>query len=419
MIRPLLFVSLACFAAALTPAAAFQSLPGLPPGTPETPVIQRALPLDDEDVRPASPPAAHAAATPPEMPESQPVKRAVAVDDDDEDIPIAPEAPKVAANEKPSGEDALRLQIFLDEAHFGPGILDGKPGRFTELAVRAWNEANGHPADDWTAVTAAARKAVPHPLATAIVPDWANDWVNPKVPYKDRRGQAALKRMSYRSLGEMMAERYHCDRAYLVELNGAAKINALKLRDTILVPNVKAFQIEILSTGGGYYPPDEALAERLVVVDTRVNQLRVFEAAPAAVVVEEDEDAPATVAAPSKPVPNRALVASFPITPGKPQFIRLGIWEIRNMVELPVWRYDQQLLDTGKRSANALTIPPGPNSPVGVIWIGTSRPGIGLHGTSDPETIGRSRSAGCIRLANWDAVRLPDLIRPGATLEIR
>ncbi len=418
MIRSLLSVSLACFAAALTPAAAFQSLPGLPPETPETPVIQRALPLDDEDVRPAQPPAARAAAIAPESPESQPLKRAVPADDDDEDIPITPEAPKVAANDKPTGEDALRLQIFLDEAHFGPGILDGKPGRFTELAVRAWNEANGHPPDDWTAVTAAARKAVPHPLATAIVPEWAKDWVNPKVPYKDRRGQAALKRMSYRSLGEMMAERYHCDRAYLVELNGAAKINALKPRDTILVPNVKAFQIELLSTGGGYYPPEEALAARLVVVDTRVNQLRVFEAAPAAVVVEEGEEGPAAAAL-AKPNPNRALVAAFPITPGKPKFIRLGIWEIRNIVELPVWRYDQQLLDTGKRSNNALTIPPGPNSPVGVIWHGTSKPGIGLHGTSDPETIGRSRSAGCIRLANWDAVRLPNLIRPGATLEIR
>jgi lipoprotein-anchoring transpeptidase ErfK/SrfK len=56
---------------------------------------------------------------------------------------------------------------------------------------------------------------------------------------------------------------------------------------------------------------------------------------------------------------------------------------------------------------------------VGIIWNGTSRSGIGLHGTSDPETIGRARSAGCIRLANWDAIRLPKLIRPGASVEIR
>ena len=112
-------------------------------------------------------------------------------------------------------------------------------------------------------------------------------------------------------------------------------------------------------------------------------------------------------------------VRAIKITPGKPQFIHYGTWKLNNSVELPVWRYDQSLLDTGKRSNNALNIPPGPNSPVGIIWNGLSRPGIGLHGTSDPETIGRARSAGCIRLANWDAIRLPILIRPGTTVEIR
>ena len=116
---------------------------------------------------------------------------------------------------------------------------------------------------------------------------------------------------------------------------------------------------------------------------------------------------------------NRALIASFPITPGQPRFIKYGLWEMRNAVQLPVWRYDQSLLDGRGRSNNALNIPPGPNSPVGVIWMGLSVPGIGMHGTSDPETIGRARSAGCIRLANWDAVRVPDFVRPGATVEIR
>ena len=52
-------------------------------------------------------------------------------------------------------------------------------------------------------------------------------------------------------------------------------------------------------------------------------------------------------------------------------------------------------------------------------WNGLSKPGIGMHGTPNPETIGRARSHGCIRLANWDAIRLPDLIRPGTTVEIR
>ena len=66
-----------------------------------------------------------------------------------------------------------------------------------------------------------------------------------------------------------------------------------------------------------------------------------------------------------------------------------------------------------------MEIPPGPNSPVGVFWCGLTKPGIGMHGTPNPETIGRARSHGCIRMANWDAVRLPTLIRPGTTVEIR
>ena len=92
---------------------------------------------------------------------------------------------------------------------------------------------------------------------------------------------------------------------------------------------------------------------------------------------------------------------------------------MKNAVELPVWRYDQQLLDTGKRGTESLNIPGGPNNPVGVLWCGISKPGIGMHGTSNPETIGRSQSAGCIRLANWDIVRIPGLLRPGCSVEIR
>ena len=85
--------------------------------------------------------------------------------------PLATIPPSSPLEERPTGDDVLRLQIFLDEANFGPGVIDGRPGRFTELAVYAWNEVNGHPVDDWAAVNRAARKAVPNPLAVALVPD--------------------------------------------------------------------------------------------------------------------------------------------------------------------------------------------------------------------------------------------------------
>ena len=361
--------------------------------------VLKALPLDFEETQPPTETAAPAQALPAE-PVASPALPAETVATE------TPAAPSI--DEKPTGDDAVRLQIFLDQSNFGPGVIDGRIGQFSELAVNPWNENQGHPIDSWRAVNTAARKAVPNPFAVAIVPEAVAQWVNPNLSYK-KAEQAKAKQMSYRSNGEFMSERYHTDVPYLIELNSSSNIYNLKPRETIIVPNVKAFEIENLT--GAVFKEDEALSQRHAVIDTKLNQVRIYEANLRALVVA-DPEAPASVA-------NHSLIAAFPITPGKPQFIRYGKWEMRNAVELPVWRYDQQLLDTGKRGKNSLNIPGGPNNPVGVLWCGLSKPGIGMHGTSNPETIGRSRSAGCIRLANWDIVRIPGMLRPGCSVEIR
>jgi lipoprotein-anchoring transpeptidase ErfK/SrfK len=328
--------------------------------------------------------------------------------------PLTPEKTEITTPGKPTGDDAIRLQIFLDESHFGPGVIDGKPGRFTELAAQAWNETHGHPASDWSAIIDAAHQAVPHPTAVTIVPECAAEWVDTELP-TDRALQAKKNRMSYRRFSEFMAERYHCNEEYLIALNSEKKINALKPHDSIVVPNVTPFQIETIE--GKRHETDPELSARLVVVDTKINQVRIYQPSPTAIIIAE----PGKETSPSAQTGNRNLIASFPITPGQDKFIKLGTWTLRGMVEFPWWRYDPTLLDTGVKGPDneALNIPPGPNSPVGVIWNGTSKPGIGLHGTSDPETIGRARSHGCIRLSNWDAIRLPQFIRPGASIEIR
>lgn len=372
--------------------------------------VLKALPLEEEPSE--APPLRALPWNPPTpgvqaLPESRlvPAKRAKTTTHSLEEID-KPRVPTI--HEKPEGDDAIRLQIFLDQSNFGPGVIDGKIGQFSELAVKSWNEANGHPIDSWTAVNTAARRAVPNPFAVAIVPEVATKWVNSSLSYKKSQ-QANAKRMSYRSIGEFMSERYHTDVPYLVSLNTSSKVHNLKVGNSIIVPNVKAFQIEDLT--GAAFKEEENLSDRHAVIDTKLNQVRIYEANLRALIVRDPKN-PDTVA-------NQNLIAAFPITPGKPQFIRYGKWEMRNAVELPVWRYDQQLLDTGKRSNNALNIPGGPNNPVGVLWCGLSKPGIGMHGTSDPETIGRSRSAGCIRLANWDIVRIPKILRPGCSVEIR
>ncbi len=389
----------------------------------QTPVekgrVLKALPLDfDDSPQPSAPPVPEPASAPPEpepAPAPQPAPEPQPTTEPAPEPTLTPApSPNPASiepspiDQKPTGDDAVRLQIFLDHANFGPGVIDGKIGQFSELAVKSWNELHGHPQDSWTAVNTAARKAVPTPFAVAIVPEISEKWVDTELTYK-RSQQGSVKRMSYRAIVEFMSERYHTDIPYLTVLNPNVKIYNLKPRDTLIVPNVNAFQIENLT--GAMFKEDEALSQRHAVIDTKLNQVRIYEANLRALVIA-DPDAPASVA-------NQSLIATFPITPGKPEFIRYGKWTMQNAVELPVWRYDQQLLDTGKRSDNAINIAGGPNNPVGVLWCGLSKPGIGMHGTSDPETIGRSRSAGCIRLANWDIVRIPSLLRPGCSVEIR
>lgn len=369
---------------------------------PPRPVL-KALPVEEEiplDQDPTASPV-----TPPTIPAAPPVAAKPI------QAPTLPQTPP-SADGKPTGEDAFRLQIFLDEALFGPGVIDGKPGLFTVLAVKAWNEVNGHQESDWTTVTAAARKAVPSGFAVAVVPEFCVEWVDESLP-TSYQGQAKRKRMSYRSVAEFMAERYHTTEDCLVMLNTGKKISSLKPKDSLVVPNVQPFAVEALT--GKKYEADPKLSARHVVVDTKMNQARVFEAAPAALVVSE----PGVDGAIKISRPNRGLVATFPITPGQPKFIKYGIWELKSCLELPYWRYDKSLLETGKRGSQSLNIPPGPNSPVGILWAGLSKPGIGMHGTGTPDTIGRARSAGCIRLANWDAIRLPNVIRPGASVEIR
>lgn len=211
-----------------------------------------------------------------------------------------------------------------------------------------------------------------------------------------------------------MAERYHTSVDLLIQLNGSDAVLHAKAGSPMLVPNVKPFCIETLQPGKSYHP-DKAMGLRQVVVDTGKKQAYIYQQG-----LPNPGEALTNRTKPLQPAkPRPQLVASFPITPGKAGFIPKGLWNLKNSVELPEWRYDPLLLDTGKRGADSLTIPPGPNNPVGVIWNGLTKSGIGIHGTDNPRTIGRANSAGCIRMANWDAARIPELVRPGAVVWIK
>lgn len=287
----------------------------------------------------------------------------------------------------------LRIQIFLDKNLFGPGKLDGAIGEFTYKAVVNYNYAHGHrDLYNWTHVQEAAEAEVPVIFAAFKIQPILVKYVNPTLP-EDFESAATFPFMAYRSVVELIAERFHTDESFLAVINPKKKMSTLKPGDILIVPNVKSFRIEEIKPMQSF-KEDPTLSGHTIVVDTTERMAAVYSA-------------------------KEMMLAAFPITPGKPQFIPVGTWKVQTMMTTPSFRYDKQFLEEGVRGEEAFQIPPGPNSPIGVIWCGLSKSGIGLHGTALPSTIGRTRSAGCVRFSNWDAIRLPLLIRPGTRVIVR
>jgi lipoprotein-anchoring transpeptidase ErfK/SrfK len=211
------------------------------------------------------------------------------------------------------------------------------------------------------------------------------------IPYKPKE-EAKVKAMLYRSITEFIAERFHSGENFIAKLNKDLKMEALKPGDTVRVPNVPPFQIESLQEVGSL-PVKPEFAKRLIKIDTRYRMLDIM-----------DGD---------------KLIGSYPITPGSQKLpAPIGTWKIVGIATMPWFRWDEAMLNHGERSENFYNIPPGPRNPVGIAWIGLSKRGIGIHGTASPDTIGRSGSHGCIRLANWDAARVINQVTEGMTVQI-
>ncbi|MEM0895925.1 MAG: L,D-transpeptidase [Verrucomicrobiota bacterium] len=290
-----------------------------------------------------------------------------------------------------SERDTITLvQIYLDENLFGPGKIDGKLGQFTRAALAHYNFRHGLAHDDWGRAIRESRKIIENPYTTYAVRHSDFEHIG-HVPFEPAQ-QAEVHYLSYRSVLEFVAERYHTDERFLQDLNPGVEWPTIAPGSVIKVPNVTPFQIESVRKNQSF-PKEERLSNRLVIVDTAQKIAAIWE--------------------------GEAIVATFPITPGQEKFIHRGVWKLQTMVTTPEFRWDKSMLETGERSEEYYQLPPGPNSPVGIIWAGLNKKGIGLHGTALPHTIGRSRSAGCIRFANWDAIRLSSLVRPGASVEIR
>jgi lipoprotein-anchoring transpeptidase ErfK/SrfK len=192
-----------------------------------------------------------------------------------------------------------------------------------------------------------------------------------------------------------MGEMFHTTPAVLVALNSG---------DTKLAPGVKITVPNALATARNY---DAKLPEKW---RQTLSDLNVDSQQPqgAKVVVDKSDSVLRVLDA------NGKLVAQFQATMGSTHDpLPIGTWKILGPSYNPPFHYNPKLFWDAKKGEKAATLPPGPNGPVGVIWLDLSKEHYGIHGTPEPSTIGRAESHGCIRLANWNAARLSLMIKPG------
>ena len=291
---------------------------------------------------------------------------------------------------KKDTETILRLQIFLDESNFGPGKIDGEMGQFTRKAVAHYNYSKGIDYNNYYKAINESENQIKDLYVTYSIKEQDLTYIGELSLEPEE--QSKIEYMYYRSVLEFVAERFHSDEKFIRKINPNIEWATITTGTEIKVPNITPFQIEDLGVDKSFRR-DRKLSSRIVIIDTNQKLVAIWD--------------------------KKKIMATFPITPGQEKFIHRGNWIIQNMITTPTFRWDQSMLDTGKRSNKAYMLPPGPNSPIGIFWAGLSKGGIGLHGTASPHTIGRSRSAGCVRLANWDVVRLSELVRPGAEVEMR
>jgi hypothetical protein len=295
-----------------------------------------------------------------------------------------------AARAEPVAAQELvtRLQIFLDQQNFGPGIIDGRWGEFTGKALVHYAKAHN------LQVTPEIYGQLPletvYPIYTEYTITPGDEKTVGELPTKPSE-EAKMKRMPYPSLLIFLEERYHASPDFIQKLNPGKKLDGLKAGDVVRVPNVAPFKLEEVKDHK--IPDHPEFALRSVYVSVADKMLDLY-------------DGP-------------RLIASFPITPGSKTLpAPPGVWTIIGIYTLPEFRWDEAMLEHGHRSANFFQIPPGPRNPVGVLWCGLNKTGIGIHGTSTPETIGRAASHGCIRLANWDAIRFSKMVTTGMPVTI-
>jgi len=278
----------------------------------------------------------------------------------------------------PSGSggslDVAEFQVLLDRVGASPGVIDGRIGDNVNNAIDAYKKIAGQSLrtydKEWIAQQLEETGGPAFREYTITPQDAAGPYVA-SLP-EDYGEKAKLTHLGYTSVSEMLAERFHMDEAFLKTLNPEADFN--RPGTIIRVAN-----------------PGEPLHAEVVRIeaDKSLKQIRAYDA-------------------------DGRLVAAYPATIGsKDTPSPSGTHTIARIAFDPEYTYNPKINFKQGDNDEILHIPPGPNNPVGTVWIALSKPSYGIHGTPEPSKIGKTASHGCVRLTNWDAQELAKMVKPG------
>lgn len=279
------------------------------------------------------------------------------------------------------GPSVVRVQVLLDRANFSVGSIDGRWGKNSEIAVYWFQGANGFPqTGEVDAATLQALVGAAGNLPAVRVYNVAA--ADLKGPFRSIPGdvyaQAKLDCLCYESTHEALAEKFHTAPELLELLNPDVNLTAVREGQAINVLNVRA-----------PVPDGQPKDIARLVISVEGNYLHGFDAGGTLRL-----HAPSTLGSKFDPSPNETL-------------------KITGVFFDPQFRYQPKLFSEVPDTNPEAQLQPGPNSPVGVVWMALSKPHYGIHGTSEPETIGYATSHGCVRLTNWDAHDVGHRVAPG------
>lgn len=298
----------------------------------------------------------------------------------------------------PIDGEIFHAQVLLDVAGFPAGVIDGKKGMSFRKAVEAFQEARG--LDRTGELDAVTRRALLEIGRQSTV----NLRLGPEVfqgpfvmPFPDGpEDQAKKEFLGYRNQLEKLAEMFHTTPDTIVALNGPDK--RMRQGEVLRLPNV----LPTSRSYDGNLKPEHAQWFNALNIDANQRQGD-------HIIVDKSEGVMKVLDADDR------LIAQFNVTTGSAQYpLPLGTWKVTTYAFLPPFNYQPDLLQNAKTDKE-VTLPPGPNGPVGVAWLDLTKEHYGIHGTDEPQTIGRAESSGCIRLTNWDVLRLSRMMKPGFT----